>query len=83
MRYGLLDTVDRVWMGDQAGPRTYEDLGQARLAAEVCAFRLGWPVTRVRAVIYDAPATVKRDDVDAVRTSDEAERYLDDREAGR
>lgn len=83
MRYGLLDTKDRVWMGDAKGPITYEDEQLARLCAEVAGVKLGWDRTRVRAVPFEEKMPLhKRDEVPCVKTNEEMEKYLDKREAG-
>lgn len=83
MIYGLLDTKDKVWIGNDDGPITFDHLGHARLAAEIRAYKLGWKLTRIRAVPYNPPPMlVKRDDVKCVKTDKDVEKYLDRREKG-
>jgi len=33
--YGLYDTKDNLWLGDDGGPRVYEDFTIARIAAQI------------------------------------------------
>lgn len=51
--WGLWDTKDKVWLGNETGAVTYEDEWDARLAAEVTGKQVGWSATRVRARPFD------------------------------
>ena len=52
MTYGLLDTVDNVWMGDSSGPAKFGDFMLARIAAQMLDVQLGQAPGRTRAVEY-------------------------------
>jgi hypothetical protein len=82
MRYGLWDTVDRVWLGTDKGPLSYEKKDIAMFAAESIAFRLGIPLDRVKATEYTDQPLVKRDETPFTRTSEEVEAHWDRRERG-
>lgn len=69
MLWGLLDTVDRVWMGNDAGPLTYEEEWLARTAAQVVDVRCGYPPGRTRAVEYIEGPKRLRDSVDTKMTT--------------
>lgn len=47
--WGLFDTVDHVWMGGETGPRTYDTLLLARLAAEMVDVMIRQEPGRTRA----------------------------------
>lgn len=76
-KYGVLDTVDNVWMGNTQGPVTYDDRKLAQVAAAVIAERLGWPLNRCQAVTYSRPSPKLRDTVKAKMTTLEAIRRLE------
>ena len=76
-RWGLLDTQDDVWLGDEYGPRTFEQHDLARMAALVLAECLGWPLNRVRAAEYAEQVTTKRDSVSMRRSPTTAIRRLE------
>lgn len=48
-QWGLLDTEDRLWLGDDAGPSLYESEALAQAAAILTAIQLEWPPWRVKA----------------------------------
>ena len=66
--FGLLDTEDNLWMGDDNGPSLYADHDLARITAEFRSVQLGWSPTRIQATEYTQPATRKRDEVPVVRS---------------
>jgi hypothetical protein len=49
MKWGLLDTEDMLWMGDDEGPVAYESEEIAKVAAQMCDARLGWRPGQCRA----------------------------------
>jgi len=61
MTYGLYDTEDSVWMGNEAGPLLYEDLKIAQIAAMVVDGQLGQQMGRTRAQEW-VPAEVRMRD---------------------
>jgi len=69
MKYGLWDSQDNLWMGDSAGPKTYDELDIAVIAARVCDARLAWRAGRTIAREYvEAPRRL-RDSLDAKMTA--------------
>lgn len=68
MEYGILDTQDNCWMGDNDagdGPRLFDDEAIARVAAQVMDVQLGWKTGRCRAKEFNADSLRLRDKVDA------------------
>lgn len=61
--WGLLDTQDNVWMGDDAGPKIYTEYLLARVAAQMMDEQLGQKPGRTRALPYKGGATRLRDKV--------------------
>ncbi len=92
VKFGILDTVDNVWIGDPVkGPNVYEDgmvNGKmmpgsllARIAAELWDTRNNHPPKRTIAVPFNERGPfLKRDDVTPPRSFEEA---LEGRESGR
>lgn len=69
IRYGLLDTVDKVWIGIDTGPLTYDDQDTAQAAAQIVCVALGWDETRVKGVEYIPPKVLYlRDEVKLSRS---------------
>ena len=65
-RFGLFDEVDALWVGNQEGPLRYDNEVVARLAAEVACRMVGWPLTRIRARLFDRAGKI-RDEVKVLR----------------
>jgi hypothetical protein len=63
MKWGVLDTQDNVWLGDETGPKTFDDEILARVAAQVTDVQMGWAPGRCRAREYHGDATQLRDTV--------------------
>jgi len=63
MQYGLYDTEDGIWFGDDDGPRMYDDYTLARVAAEMVDMQLGQEAGRTRAKEYYAAPMRLRDTV--------------------
>jgi hypothetical protein len=53
MRCGLYDTVDHIWYGNDNGPKIFDDIELATLAAEVVDVQLGHTIKRTKAREYD------------------------------
>lgn len=49
MSWGIFDTVDELWLGDDQGPRLFEDETVAKIAAQVADVRLRQDLGRSRA----------------------------------
>ena len=64
VEFGLYDTVDGLWMGDDSGPKTFPDLLTARIAAQVTDVQLGQEPGRTRAKEYEPGPKRKRDEVE-------------------
>lgn len=76
--YGVYDTEDNCWMGDQTGPLAYEEEEMAKIAARILASRMRWPASRLKAMPMDPEANVKRDDVVPQISAEEAMRRLEE-----
>lgn len=75
--YGILNTKENIWYGDNDGPRLFDDLFLARLSAEVTDVQLGNPLGTTRAVPF---TSAKRliDEVPVRMSGDEALRKLEE-----
>ena len=91
VKYGIYDTQDNCWLGDENGPRLYtlEDSKKlkgmpqqlaARIAAQMTAVQLGYPQTRLVAREFKQEELVLRDSVDTKMTAVEALRKLENGE---
>lgn len=49
MRYGIRDTRDEVWIGNDAGPLAYDDFDIAQVAARMADRVMGFAPGRCRA----------------------------------
>lgn len=74
MRYGIYDTKDNCWMGDTKGPKIFDSVqfdgvklpeakDAADIAAQMACAQLGWPITRLRARIFDEGPLRHKDDL--------------------
>lgn len=61
--YGIYDTQDSCWLGDEHGPKLFEDFLVARVAAQVLDERLGNRPGRSKAREYGGGANRLRDEV--------------------
>jgi hypothetical protein len=61
-QWGLLDTQDNLWMGDDEGPKLWDDRTLARVAEHVLSIQLGWPYGRLRVEPYESHGK-QRDEV--------------------
>jgi hypothetical protein len=78
--WGLYDTIDGVWMGDDSGPKTFDDFLVARIAAELVDIQLGQQPRRTQAKEYEHGPKRLRDHVDTKMSTLEA---LEGKESGR
>jgi hypothetical protein len=74
IQYGLYDTEDDVWMGDDNGPKTFTDFMHARVASEVVDVRRPG---RTKAREYDPAPKRLRDEVPTKMTTEEALRRME------
>lgn len=63
MKWGVYDTRDNVWMGDDSGPKLFNDQLLARCAAQILDMRLRQAPGRTKAREYTTPATQLRDSI--------------------
>lgn len=78
--WGLLDTQDNVWMGNDEGPKTYTEYLLARVGAQMVDVQLGQEPGRTWAMPYKGGATRLRD---RVKTKMGTLQALRDLEGGR
>jgi hypothetical protein len=88
-RWGIYDRLDKVWMGDDKGPRIYEDTvinGEkigghklATLACQVCAEQLGYGIScwPLQVIEYEEGPKVLKDEVKTIMTPVEALQKLE------
>lgn len=79
MKYGLFDTRDNLWLGDDTGPMLYDEFNLAKISAEIQAVRLGWDTLRIEAREFptDQPMNL-RDEVRAKKSSVEALKLIEE-----
>jgi hypothetical protein len=79
--YGVYDTVDNCWLGDETGPKlfarkdakngvTQEIL--ARISAQMTGVQMGYPVGRLRAQVFNEQELRLRDSVPTKMSAVEA-----------
>lgn len=86
MKWGLYDTVDLCWLGDEHGPKLFDEgdplyKGErdschlvARLAAEMADIQMGHRPHHTIARPYDGTGTKFKDEIPLKRTMEEAMR---------
>ena len=83
VEYGIYDTQDNCWLGDETGPRlfTIEDSKKAngmphqlmaRIAAQMTEVQLGYAMGRLRALEFNKSDLVLKDEVPTKMTALEA-----------
>lgn len=72
MKYGIYDTVDECWLGDDNGPKLFEDEVVAQVAAQATGVQLGYAPTRIQHKEFIPASLHLRDQVDAKMTMLEA-----------
>jgi len=81
MKWGIYDTKDHCWLGDERGPKLFDDddpmhkgnaFPIARAAAELADIQMGWPPKRSVARRYDLTSVQKKDELPIKRTATEA-----------
>ena len=77
--WGLYDKKDNCWLGDENGPKPYEDKTIARIAAQVIADQLGYGELSKRIEARELPDyNLKlKDSVDTKRTALESIRRIE------
>lgn len=70
-KWGLLDTADNLWLGNQKGPLLYTDETIARAAASIAGERLG-QAFRVRAQRFESMTATFKDEITPEHSLDEA-----------
>lgn len=76
--YGIYDTKDNCWIGDDKGPRLFEVEIIAKVAAQVMEDQVGVGPGRYRAVEYSGGEPRLRDEVPVKRTAEEALRRIEE-----
>ena len=78
-KWGILDTEDRLWMGDGDGPALFDDEKVAQVAAMIVDVRLGQALGRSRAQKFTPrPGLRLRDEKPATMSALDAIRALED-----
>jgi hypothetical protein len=77
MEWGLYDTKDGVWMGNDKGPKTFDDYMLARIAAEMVDVQLGQKTGRTKAKEYFGGANRLRDEKPTRMGSERALKLLE------
>ena len=82
MKYGLYDTKDNVWLGDEKGPFIFdtneEPLGQGRIRAAICDAQFEQRIGRTEARELTRGVYTHRDSVDIKRDALTALEMLED-----
>lgn len=78
MEYGLFDTVDQCWLGDDKGPKTFTDKKLAQVSAQMTCVQLGWRQDRVKPMPYDGGADKLKDELGLKLTPAEALKAIED-----
>ena len=68
MKYGIFDTQDKCWIGDDRGPKQYDEEIIARVAAQVYDTMMRNAPGRTRAKEYDGSANKLKDEVKPAMT---------------
>ncbi len=78
--YGVYDTQDRVWMGNEKSIALFRDKKIAEVSAALTNVQLGWDPGRCRARAYiaDPKGMVIKDEVLARMTPEEALKALEE-----
>ncbi len=70
--WGIYDTQDDSWLGDEQGPKLFEDEVLAKVSAQVTSAQLGGNPTRCRAREYDGSGTRYKGEHKTLRSAHEA-----------
>jgi hypothetical protein len=68
MKFGLYDSEDNVWMGNEDGPLLYGEERLAKVSAMVTDRCLHQPQGRTRAIPFDVKSVKLRDTVPLLET---------------
>lgn len=77
MAWGIYDTKDDSWLGDEHGPKTFEDEVLAKVAAQIASTQLGTDPTRCRAREYDGSANKLKGEFATRMTPEQALRHIE------
>lgn len=79
MTYGVFDTVDNLWIGNDSGPCTYDDVCIAQIAAMMADVRLDSEPDRHLARPFPVNLTAKfRDELPTKMSNVDALKQLED-----
>lgn len=70
--YGLHDTKDNCWMGDNRGPFLYKKEELAQIAARIVDVQLKQVAGRTKSTLYTEDVLVKKDDKEVLIGAEEA-----------
>ena len=76
--WGIFDTEDKIWIGNDDGPCHYEDKMTARLSAEVADVVLGQKIGRCRARRLPKGSWKLRDEKPTIMKPEKALRLLEE-----
>ena len=77
MKYGIFDTQDHCWIGNDKGPKLFDEELLAQVAAQMTCAQLDWPLTRLRAKPYDGSGIQLKDEIKTKRTAVRALRLVE------
>lgn len=78
-QWGVYDIQDNCWIGNDAGPKVFDDFTVARIAAEVCADQLGYELHgRLEAREYVSGNVRLRDEIPTKRSPLKALQRIED-----
>jgi hypothetical protein len=79
MKYGIYDTKDNCWLGDENGLKLFEEpingVGPetlAQISAQLAAEQVGYPMGRLQARLFEHGEMTLRDRIDTKMTPEEA-----------
>lgn len=78
MKWGIYDPVDGCWMGDEQGPRLFDDQAIARVASEMVDVMAGWPRRRCQEQPYPGGMATLKGEVEKKMSSEEALKGMED-----
>lgn len=75
--FGIYDTKDNSWIGDNDGAWVYKEEVIAQIGARVMDYRLGLPAGQLRAKPMDPGVKTKKCDVEAKMSAEKALELLE------
>lgn len=78
MKYGLYDTKDNCWLGDDNGPKSHDDKLVAQIAAQIMEYAVTGTDLGKRIVAKELPEDITRlkDSIDLKYSTEEAYKRL-------